>query len=341
MVVGLVAGAFKGVMGTAKGVTSLAASILGNKASASTLRHSKAGKEFLTRRVLPAAVAYGAGKAGSFALQTRAEERRAYYGEKAYSSRYGTSAETAAGITQMAGSAIGVGALLGVTPSIRRRFEMRGINKGLRKVEKEYKAVNSRIGAIEQRTRPFKADYFGNRVGGSSVVRTPLAPQGASKSFLADYASMTSRRTALMTEKSALQARKSAIGPMMSAKAMLGYGAATAIATSAASGVIGDPIGSLVTGVGVVLGAKTLFTPIKTGKQLLGAGKFVVKNIAPIGAGVATIATGAAIGANIPAPAAAEGTIEEAVYNKSSPIQKLNYSTAGLVQAIHNNRRMR
>jgi hypothetical protein len=218
---------------------------------------------------------------------------------------------------------MGVGALLGVAPSIRQRFDVRRINKRLRKIEKnEYVSLNSKISNIEQKTKLTMADKFGNRVGGSSVVRTPLAPPGPARKLLNDYSYMTSRRAELiakdpaginrlMTEKSALLARKAAIGPMMSAKAMLGYGATTAIATAAASGAIGDPIGSLVTGVGVVLGAKTLFTPIKTGKQLLGAGKFVVKNIAPIGAGVATIATGAAIGANIPAPAAAEGTTYE------------------------------
>ena len=61
----------------------------------------------------------------------------------------------------------------------------------------------------------------------------------------------------------------------------------------------------------------------------------------PVGVAAATIATGAAIGGSIPAPAAAEGNIEEVMYNKTSPVRKLTYSTAGLVQSIHNNRRMR
>jgi hypothetical protein len=43
---------------------------------------------------------------------------------------------------------------------------------------------------------------------------------------------------------------------------------------------------------------------------------------------------------NITPSPAAEGNIEEVIPARQSAIRRLNYSTAGLVQSIHNNRRM-
>jgi hypothetical protein len=70
-------------------------------------------------------------------------------------------------------------------------------------------------------------------------------------------------------------------------------------------------------------------------------GGFIVKHRAPIAAAGVAIGAGAAIGMSVPSPAAAEGQIESIQYDKQSPIQKLNYSTAGIVQSIHNNRNRR
>jgi hypothetical protein len=67
---------------------------------------------------------------------------------------------------------------------------------------------------------------------------------------------------------------------------------------------------------------------------------FALRHKAALGVAGATVATGAAIGMNTPQYASAEGDIQEVSYARQSATQKLNYSTAGLVQAIHNNRRM-
>ena len=76
--------------------------------------------QYLTRRIIPAGVAIGGTQLAAYALEKRAEERRAFYGEGTYSARYGTSAETAASLVRGTGMAVGFGSLLGITPSVRR-----------------------------------------------------------------------------------------------------------------------------------------------------------------------------------------------------------------------------
>lgn len=66
---------------------------------------------------------------------------------------------------------------------------------------------------------------------------------------------------------------------------------------------------------------------------------FVSRNTTPLAAAGVTIAAGAAIANSLPTPTAVEGDITSVEYDRQSPVQKLNYSTAGLVQSIHNNRR--
>jgi hypothetical protein len=112
------------------------------------------------------------------------------------------------------------------------------------------------------------------------------------------------------------------------------FGKGTAVA--ALAGVAGATVGSYpietVLG-GAVAGAVLAGPPA--------VGGFILKHRAPLLAAGAVVGTGAAIGMNMPAPAAAEGQIESIQYDRQSPIQKLNYSTAGIVQSIHNNRSRR
>jgi len=108
---------------------------------------------------------------------------------------------------------------------------------------------------------------------------------------------------------------------------VFGRGAvATALAGTGAAYVASNPIGTAV---------------VTGGLAGIMKGGFIVKHRVPIAAAGVAIGAGAAIGMNVPAPAAAEGQIESIQYDRQSPIQKLNYSTAGIVQSIHNNRSRR
>jgi hypothetical protein len=102
--------------------------------------------------------------------------------------------------------------------------------------------------------------------------------------------------------------------------------AATALLGTGAAYIASHPVG--------VAASATTFLAVRNAS-------FIKKHITPIAAAGVAIGTGAAIGTNMPAPAAAEGQIESIQYDRQSPIQKLNYSTAGIVQSIHNNRSRR
>lgn len=423
----------------------------------------KKALSFLNRRVAPAALAYGGGQLAGSYIETRAEERRAYYGNRAYEKRYGTSAETAASLVRSAGSIIGASALLGMTPSIRRGIAefgpRRALKAQMRSARREMdaslrtaartKAENALYGingqgatrtvvpgqlnlkfdelAMGRRPGQNPIDFLmGNlnkadrarvetlatgareraRNAVSDIGRKPakfrrvrekaadaayeqtargelttifnqkLLPsrQAAARNAIRNEEKLINRRarqeyrdmkkgkgsayradarylenniaaadpvagvryrgakTAFDTSSKALKA----MGPSQfsSVGKAIKYGSIATGIGATMEPVIDNPLGSFLTGVGITVGAAAALRPMT-------ALKFVRSAAVPVGVAAATIATGAALGGSIPAPAAAEGNIEEVMYNKTSPVRKLNYSTAGLVQSIHNNRRMR
>lgn len=403
----------------------------------------KKALSFLNRRVAPAALAYGGGQLAGAYIETRAEERRAYYGNRAYEKRYGTSADTAASLVRGAGSIIGVSALLGMTPSIRRgiaefgprralKAQMRAASKemdqelrsvarhrgesqffrrtkiptesnlsfqdlsrgrppgqnpmdylvkdltkaeqaninlrlrtiGSKEAEKEVARIYNRkllpqqqhaararyaqeeklvrkvekkeYRELKRRQKQTQKNMEAEVAKPSSSRRDPLAPFTPIKPKGLGQSDITPGYTEATRKLSASKKALEAMGPSQFGfigKAIK-YGSTVSLVGATAEPVLNDPVASFLTGVGVVAGTAAIMKPVS-------AMKFVRKAAIPVGATAATIATGAAIGSNIPAPAAAEGNIEEAVYNRTSPVRKLNYSTAGLVQSIHNNRRMR
>lgn len=76
---------------------------------------------------------------------------------------------------------------------------------------------------------------------------------------------------------------------------------------------------------------------IATGATLMGAMKMGLGEY--VGAGALAFGAGAAVGVNTNRSPVGEGYIEE-VTNSGSTVNKMNYSTAGLVQALHRNRRV-
>ena len=405
----------------------------------------KKALSFLNRRVAPAALAYGGGQLAGSYIETRAEERRAYYGNRAYEKRYGTSAETAASLVRSAGSIIGASALLGMTPSIRRGiaefgprralkaqmrlatkemdkelrsvarhrvesqffrrtkiptesnltfqelsrgrgpgqnsmdFLMKGLSRaersnvnlrlrtiGAKEAEKEVARIYNRKLLPQQQhaaRRRYKQEEKIIRKGEKKEYRelkrkqkqtqknmeTEVAkPSSSRMNPLAPFtvknpnpkglgqSDITPAYTAATGRLSASKKALAAMGPSQfsSVRKAIKYGSIATGIGATMEPVIDNPLGSFLTGVGITVGAAAALRPMT-------ALKFVRSAAVPVGVAAATIATGAAIGGSIPAPAAAEGNIEEVMYNKTSPVRKLNYSTAGLVQSIHNNRRMR
>jgi hypothetical protein len=126
------------------------------------------------------------------------------------------------------------------------------------------------------------------------------------------------------------------------------YGGSTAI-TAVGAGVVAGALypetaGGFALGLAgtSILGAKAIRLGMgaKVKDVINPVPKFVTKYPLQTLATSATLATGAALGMSTTPAASAEGNIEEVTYGRESTIRKLNYSTAGLVQSIHNNRRM-
>lgn len=408
-------------------------------------------KSFLGYRVAPAAALIGGGYIGGAMMRNVVEQRKAYYGEEMYASRYGEGGERAASLIETAGLVLGGSALFGMDPVsgtaklVARRKEyykygalVKKQSKEIKKVKREmafeakkqamrnakmeqlrgptgplksvkriddsttlimpisakkrYPLFNTgeimdpRRGSVDSLISRFKANRAARRarkdfVGGFQPHTTgtgrPARRQRVVKSQrrdrqaqrLADEASEGAYNESLArsrfkdtmrAEKRVIkdrykEMRQSAKGRnheqnlerierlqkqkakfikgMESKKRMAGLYSGSILGTAAAVGGAGailypEPM----TAIALTAGIGTIMAPKAVG--------FALRHKAAVAVAGATVATGAAIGMNTPRYAAAEGNIQEVNYARQSATQKLNYSTAGLVQAIHNNRRM-
>jgi len=323
---------------------------------------------FGLNRLLPAAGFYAAGRLGGALIENRAEMQKSYLGEEEYTSKYGTSAQTAASIVRGAGTFLGIESLLGVNP-------VQGTIAGFKQFKQFRKAS-----AVFKRARRREATYAKISRPASPTATAPLRPTAkvrASRRAEAAARSGRNQRNRTARRQDQLNRRKdtklrSRTGPG-SQQEFLNRGSivprspqrkyaqtrlaraekrlestatylrgvnSTPLATAAvvgAVGTIGLSQADTPFGLGVTAGALGLglsITPL--GK---GIGKFVSKYPAESLAGVGALTAGAAIGMRRSHYASAEGNIEDVSYERESATSKLNYSTAGLVQSIHNNRR--
>jgi len=110
--------------------------------------------------------------------------------------------------------------------------------------------------------------------------------------------------------------------PFFMAPARLAIGGGLLAGTATA--VLGNPVGAL---------------GITAATTAAGLAPLALRHIRPVSIGAAAFTAGAAAGYGRSAHTAAEGSIESFDYNSSGVMSRLNYSTAGLTQALHNNRK--
>ena len=418
-------------------------------------------RKFLFGRMAPAAGLIGGGYIGGAVMRNITEERKAYYGEEMYASRYGDVGETAAGLIETAGLVFGGGAALGITPisgaarfgkkmfgregfitgariGVKTFFKQRketarvtramryeskketmrqaktvqmagpaGPMKVLRRIDegttlrspivtkKRYPLFNvdeimaprtGTIDSIPSRVRASKAgrrarkqfnEEFEPQMTGTG---RPARRQREVKSQRRDrqrqrlegeavegaYNESLARDRFSQTLRAEKAPIKKAYRERMKSGGSKGFGyeenmkKLDDIQKRAKSGYKKSmnlmrtnqnflgPITSTVAGIGVaglaaplVLGQEptTIAATAAAGLAIKSAG-FIKRHPAGVALTAATFASGAAIGMNITPSPAAEGNIEEVIPARQSAIRRLNYSTAGLVQSIHNNRRM-
>jgi hypothetical protein len=270
-----------------------------------TLRYEKAyasrqrAVNFGLTKLLPAAGFYTAGQVGAAFIENRSEMQKSYLGEKEHTSRYGTSAQTAASIVRGAGNILGIESILGINP-------IQGTIAGFKQFKKFRKAK-----AIYNQAKKRAAPYTKIKNTTSPIPSDPVRDRALHR---------------LKTSKKMIKKYQSYMLGVNSAPLVAGA-TVGAFAYATASGTESPYfLGAL--GLGLVA------SPV--GRAV---GKFVAKypKESVLAAGV--LSAGAAVGVNRPHYAAAEGNITDVSYARESATTKLNYSTAGIVQSIHNNRR--
>ena len=395
-------------------------------------------KSFLGYRAAPAAALIGGGYIGGAMMRNVVEQRKAYYGEEMYASRYGEGGERAASLIETAGLVVGGSALLGMDPvsgtaklakrlskksrhqAIRSRILEREANR--RTLEKvgpvasveERVRRNSRVtpgmrksmeAPVTRRQRRIARQLRDETLGRADQV-VPMGTTGryssgqrtipgakprrgyrdmpedrrvnAANQLEGRYMQASSRRNAevnfrrqieseakkqfrreqktfnktlrkerKLLEKELGQKNMPLTPEMKNLRERVGRQNKLIKQNSRLAGLYSGPLvaaGAVGLGTAAVLAPDpmiTIGTSVALGAAMAPrAVGFALRHKAALGVAGATVATGAAIGMNMPQYAAAEGNIQEVNYARQSATQKLNYSTAGLVQAIHNNRRM-
>jgi hypothetical protein len=318
---------------------------------------------FGLNRLLPAAGFYAAGQVGGAFIENRAEMQRSYMGEQAYTSQYGTAAGTAASIVRGAGTFLGIESLLGINP-------VQGAIAGAKQFKKFRRAS-----AVYGRARRREATYARISRPVSPTATAPIRPTATSRaSRRAEATARSGRtpRTRAERRQQQLNARKEAQlrgsqqeylsrGSVVPRSAQRKYAqgrltraqkrlektgafiggvhtiplGTAIIAGAAGASVLGAADSPF--GLGMAIASVGLgLTLSPAGKAI---GKFVTKYPVESIAGAGALTAGAAIGLSRQHYAAAEGNIEDVSYARESATSKLNYSTAGIVQSIHNNRR--
>lgn len=333
---------------------------------------------FGLNRLLPAAGFYAAGQIGGAFIENRAEMQRSYRGEESYTAMYGTSAQTAASIVRGAGTFLGVQSLLGINPiqegvATVKRFKNFRIARAVQKRAVQREATYAKLGRpvapgsapvpepIRQ-TAGARAARRAEARGGRRRARSERRQQELNRRKEARLESKgpgsrkaierETERKYLNTQREYLnrgsvvprspqriyaQNRLKRANQRLEASNIFG---ANFVAAGGIAAAAGFATGSLYMGLPATVALTALVTEApKAFPMTRAAARFIAKYPLESVATAGVLTAGAAVGMTRQHYSAAEGNISDVSYARESPVSKLNYSTAGLVQSIHNNRR--
>lgn len=311
---------------------------------------------FGLNRLLPAAGFYAAGQIGGAFIENRAEMERAARGKESYDAMYGTSAQTAASIVRGAGTFLGVQSLFGISPiqegvATVKRFKNFRIARAVQKRAVQREATYAKLG---RPVAPGATDPI-RQTAGARAARRAEARGGRRRARSERRQQELNRRKETRrraTEREYLnrgsvvprspqriyaQNRLKRANQRLDASNIFG---ANFLAAGGIAAAAGFATGSLYMGLPATVALTALVTEVpKAFPMTRAAGRFIAKYPISSTLGVGALATGAAIGMSKTHYPAAEGNISDVSYSRESATTKLNYSTAGIVQSIHNNRR--
>lgn len=293
-----------------------------------------------------AATYLGAGFGVSAYAEHVGEEKRNYYGEERYNSYYGNAAESISGAAKLAGMYYGLGAVMGRDPINRglntfRHLKAKGANR--LNAAQNYmanRAANKRIGGKAADIRSREPHYWLSGDRNRSYKHRPRnklsniteRARYVNEEALPGRMSSRSRKDPYSLEdiKKLKQTPRLGLRHLaLYGSTALGAGWSSSMAENSASNLMGTAIGA-----GVVGAAGLTTFGLGYGAYKLG-GKSMLQGSAVMGAAGAA-GYMAAVRNNNPT---AEGTITSFDKYNESGVSRMNFSTAGLVQALHNNNR--
>jgi hypothetical protein len=282
---------------------------------------------------------FAAGQGASSYIQFAADERRNYYGDKGYEQRFGSGADTLSGSAEAVGLYYGIFGALGRDPISRIK------NTGMLKYARHQNRVHAKVtGKVTGRLNAKSSDILGRDphygagpklVQGRRTFPRPGHEYGDRARFVNEPSK--NRRIGALTSQykshSPEAIKKLADTPRAGIVRPLAWASVLGMPSGHAGeamGWLGENAGASAGVVGAGIGgfaAGYAITKMGASKSLIGAGVIG-------GAGYMGYRT-----ASRDNNAAAEGTITSFDRYNSSGVGRMNFSTAGLVQALHNNNR--
>ena len=274
---------------------------------------------------------FAAGQGASAIITHKADEVRNYYGDKSYDSQFGSGAETLAGTASAIGTYYGVFALAGRDPMarIKNTFKLSSAKHQNRIHAKVSGRLNARASNILGREDHHTLLYTGpQRAFRFKRKPTEILTRGRH----VNEDSMN-RRINKYKLHSPDDIKKLADTPRADPLRLMMWASWTGLLPGATQGTtswIGETIGATAgVGASVVGGFAAGYAITK-----MGASKSLIGTAVMGGAGYMGYRT-----ATRDNNAAAEGTISSFDRYNDTGVSRMNFSTAGLVQALHNKNR--
>jgi hypothetical protein len=309
------------------------------------------GNASIKGRIGRSAMYFTGGTIASKYIEAKADEARNYYGDERYTSRFGSGKETLSNSAFGLGAWFAIGGLTGRDPIVRmmnssklysakasnfmtRMGARRDVRRNSRVSDRLHRRADSIRGREDHHTlvyqdhmQPGKKRYRDRNKKTTPILsRSRYVNEDALQRRI-DSRSVTPRAERYSPDDIKNLSKVPRVGPLqvLSWSTMAGIGA-QGTSSYISQGTVTAPV-AVAGGFAAGFAATNMISKFGVGRSALGAGIIGTAGYAGYLAGERN---------NNPA---AEGTIQMFERHNESGVRRMNYSTAGLVQALHNNNR--